>query len=96
MCRRFPDTYEEEYGGLLYEERFAKVADKLPTAFVLQGQGLSEREAVAFSNAMSQDLAAEDLLKDDRLRMMFEIDKLIVKEPIFQTKYCRLLDQGAS
>lgn len=67
-------THEEEYSGLIYEERFAKVADKLPTAFVLQGQGLSESEAVAFSNAMSQDLAAEDLLKDDRLRMMFEVD----------------------
>jgi len=67
-------TFEDEYPGIHYQERFARVKNEAPITLVLQGEGLSVSDANDFSNAIASNLASASLLPDDRLRMMFKMD----------------------
>ncbi len=67
-------TYKDEYSGIRYDERFARVRSELPIALVLEGEGLVKAEAIEFANAIASDLTSDNFLADDRLRMAFEID----------------------
>ena len=67
-------TYKDEYSGIRYDERFARVRSELPIALVLEGEGLVKAEAIEFANAIASDLTSDNFLADDRLRLAFEID----------------------
>jgi hypothetical protein len=67
-------SYKEDYSGVRYDERFARVRSELPIAVVLQGEGLAEAESIEFANAIASDLTSDNFLGDDRLRLAFEID----------------------
>ena len=66
-------TMPEEYQGILYDERLARVRSDSPVHLVLQGEGLSEEEAQEVENALASDLASDSFKMGDRLRFAFEV-----------------------
>ncbi len=67
-------SFKEEYQGISYYERFAQVRSELPIALILEGEGLIESEAIEFANAIASNLASDNFLGEDRLRLTFETD----------------------
>ncbi|MGB7288376.1 MAG: M23 family metallopeptidase [Salaquimonas sp.] len=67
-------SYKDEYDGVSYEERFARVRSELPIALVLEGEGLDQQEAIEFANAIASNLSSDNLLGEDRLRLAFEMN----------------------
>jgi murein DD-endopeptidase MepM/ murein hydrolase activator NlpD len=66
-------TMPEEYQGILYDERLARVRSDSPVHLVLQGEGLAEEEAKEVENALASDLASDSFKMGDRLRFAFEV-----------------------
>ena len=66
-------TMPEEYQGILYDERLARVRSDSRVHLVLQGEGLSEEEAQEVENALASDLASDSFKMGDRLRFAFEV-----------------------
>lgn len=69
-----PRSYKDEYEGVSYTERFARVRSELPIALVLEGEGLNQDEAIEFANAIASNLASDNFLGEDRLRLAFEVN----------------------
>ncbi|MCB1385803.1 MAG: M23 family metallopeptidase [Nitratireductor sp.] len=65
---------EDSYAGIRYEERKARVKSELPIALVLQGEGMTQDDSIAFANAIASDLSSENFLGDDQLLLTFEVD----------------------
>lgn len=78
---RLERTEPETWRGIQYTERFATVRGEFPIAVILQGEGLEEADAIAFSNAIASNLASDNLLASDRLRMTFRAEQSALAEP---------------
>lgn len=65
---------KDEYRGIRYHERFVRVKSELPIALVLEGEGLASDNAVEFANAIASNLASDNFLAEDRLRIALQVD----------------------
>lgn len=90
-------SYRDEYAGTQYEERFERVKSELPIALVLQESlGLQQSEAVDFANAIASNLASDNFLADDGLRMIFETRNGIIEKSEKLAKNQRLSRRRSS
>lgn len=68
-------SFDADTTGIAYEERLARVRTEAPIQLILQGEGLEDEAAKRFAAALASDLSSESFRVNDRLRMMFEINR---------------------